>query len=440
MKSYIIAIATLFSVTATHAQDCTHLAVANKEMRLENVKVERAGNFLTLAMDLNLDSLRLPSNTQLVYTPILHTTKGDTPLPEVVVNGRKQQVMYERGYYKGRYAADATVLRRYNGKPQKAHYLATIPMDKSLNTYEVRLHEDLCGCGNREDGTTYTIKKHYLPNLPLVRPQVEAVKIRHLDKRAYIDFPVDQVTLYPNYRRNPAQLDSIISTIIALKADKNLEVSTINIHGYASPESPYDHNAYLATNRAKTLTDFVRQQVNLPASLFTVSSTAEDWDGLVNFIKNSNLEHKSEILAIASDTSLAPDAREARIKQKYADEYKFMLSNWYPALRHSDYHITYKVKPFDVETAKQVIKTQPQLLSEEEMFMVAQTYEPGSKDFNDVMQTAIRLFPNNATANLNTAIVLLNEGKADDAKPYLDKAGNSKEAQQARQAYEELKK
>lgn len=98
------------------------------------------------------------------------------------------------------------------------------------------------------------------------------------------------------------------------------------------------------------------------------------------------------------------------------------------------------MKPFDVETAKQVIKTQPQLLSEEEMFMVAQTYEPGSKDFNDVMQTAIRLFPNNATANLNTAIVLLNEGKADDAKPYLDKAGNSKEAQQARQAYEELKK
>ena len=44
MKSYIIAIATLFSVTATHAQDCTHLAVANNEMRLENVKVERAGS------------------------------------------------------------------------------------------------------------------------------------------------------------------------------------------------------------------------------------------------------------------------------------------------------------------------------------------------------------------------------------------------------------
>lgn len=438
MKSYIIAITTLFSLTAAHAQDCSHLSVANHEMRLENVKVEHTGSFLTVAMDLNLDSLRLPSNTQLVYTPILHTAQGDQPMPEIVVNGRKQQVMYERGYYKGRYATDATVLRRYDGKPQKAHYLATIPVDKNLNTYEVQLHEDLCGCGNREDGTTYTLKKHYLPNLPLVRPQVEAVKIRHLDKRAYIDFPVDQITLYPNYRRNPAQLDSIVSTIIALKADKNLEVSGINIHGYASPESPYDHNAYLAKNRAKTLTEFVRRQVNLPASLFTVSSTPEDWDGLIADIKGSNLEHKDDILRMACDSTIDPDAREWRIKLKYPDEYKFMLATWYPALRHSDYHITYKVKPFDVETAKRIIKTQPELLSEEEMFMVAQTYEPGSKDFNDVMQTAVRLFPNNPTANLNAAIALLNEGKADAAKPFLDKAGTSKAAQQAREVYEKM--
>lgn len=266
------------------------------------------------------------------------------------------------------------------------------------------------------------------------------MKIRHLDKRAYIDFPVDQITLYPDYRRNPEQLDSIVNTINALKADNNLEVSAINIHGYASPESPYEHNAYLAKNRAKTLTEFVRRQVALPASLFSVSSTPEDWDGLISFIKGSNLEHKSDILLMASDSTVAPDAREWRIKLKYPDEYKFMLVTWYPALRHSDYHITYKVKPFDVETAKRLIKTQPQLLSEEEMFMVAQTYEPGSPEFNDVMQTAVRLFPNNPTANLNAAITLLNEGKADEAKPYLDKVGHRPEAQEAWKVYEKLKK
>lgn len=205
------------------------------------------------------------------------------------------------------------------------------------------------------------------------------------------------------------------------------------------PESPYTHNDYLAKNRAKTLTDYVRRMVKLPNSLFTVSSTPEDWDGLIAYIKGSNLEHKSAILAIIDDKSLNPDARELKIKKQYPSQYRFMLDTWYPALRHSDYHITYKVKPFDVEEAKEIIKTKPQQLSQEEMFLVAQTYEPGSKEFNDVMEIAVRMFPENETANLNAAITRLNAGDADGAKSYLDKAGISPNAQNARGVYEMLK-
>ena len=92
-------------------------------------------------------------------------------------------------------------------------------------------------------------------------------------------------------------------------------MSGINIHGYASPESPYTHNDYLAKNRAKTLTEYVRRMVKLPNNLFTVSSTPEDWDGLIAYIKGSNLEHKNAILAIIADKSLNPDARELKIKE-----------------------------------------------------------------------------------------------------------------------------
>lgn len=68
--------------------------------------------------------------------------------------------------------------------------------------------------------------------------------------------------------------------------------------------------------------------------------------------------------------------------------------------------------------------------------MVAQTYEPGSKEFNDVMEIAVRMFPENETANLNAAITRLNAGDADGAKQYLDKAGTSPNA---RGVYEMLK-
>lgn len=362
-------------------------------------------------------------------------------LPEIVINGKRQQIMYERGVGNKHLnlSPKAMVVRRNNKQAQTLKYTASIPVAGVMKNYDLNMHEDLCGCGNLEEGNDFHLRHRRQPQAVFVRPAVEAIKVRHLDKRAYIDFPVNKIELHADYRRNPAQLDSIVRTINALKDDKNLEVSGINIHGYASPESPYSHNDYLAKNRAKTLTDYVRRMVALPTKLFTVSSTAEDWDGLRNYLKDSNLEHKAEILAIANDEKMDPDAREQKIKKLYPSEYRFMLDTWYPALRHSDYRITYKVKPFDVAEAKEIIKTKPQQLSQEEMFLVAQTYEPGSKEFNDVMEIAVRMFPENETANLNAANTRLNAGDADGAKAYLDKAGNSPAAQNARGVYEALK-
>ena len=423
------------------AQNCQEVKLASDKIKVSNVQVAQQNNALSVSMDLNLDSLYLPSNLQLVYTPVFKTRQGDIKMPEIVINGRRQQIMFERGVGKKQLnlSPEALVVRRTNKKVQTVNYSASIPLSGQVKNYDLNMHEDLCGCGNMEEGNDFNLRHRRQPQAVFVRPAVEAVKVRHLDKRAYIDFPVNRIELHADYRRNPAQLDSIVRTINALKDDKNLEVSAINIHGYASPESPYSHNDYLAKNRAKTLTDYVRRMVALPTQLFTVSSTAEDWDGLRNYLKDSNLEHKTEILAIANDEKMNPDAREQKIKKLYPSEYRFMLDTWYPALRHSDYRITYKVKPFDVAEAKEIIKTKPQQLSQEEMFLVAQTYEPGSKEFNDVMEIAVRMFPENETANLNAANTRLNAGDADGAKFYLDKAGNSPEALNARGVYESLK-
>lgn len=439
--TYLLYAAFLMAPATALAQNCQEVKLASDKIKVSNVQVAQQNNALSVSMDLNLDSLYLPSNLQLVYTPVFKTRQGEIKMPEIVINGRRQQIMFERGVGKKQLnlSPEALVVRRTNKKVQTVNYSASIPLSGQVKNYDLNMHEDLCGCGNMEEGNDFNLRHRRQPQAVFVRPAVEAVKVRHLDKRAYIDFPVNRIELHADYRRNPAQLDSIVRTINALKDDKNLEVSAINIHGYASPESPYSHNDYLAKNRAKTLTDYVRRMVALPTQLFTVSSTAEDWDGLRNYLKDSNLEHKTEILAIANDEKMDPDAREQKIKKLYPSEYRFMLDTWYPALRHSDYHITYKVKPFNVAEAKEIIKTKPQQLSQEEMFLVAQTYEPGSKEFNDVMEIAVRMFPENETANLNAANTRLNAGDADGAKFYLDKAGNSPEALNARGVYESLK-
>ena len=409
--------------------------MANRGIGVNGVSVTRAGGNVVLDMTLNLDSLDLPTNTRLVYTPVLKTKTGTVAMPEIVINGRRQQIMYERGDMKGDVDERALVVRRRNGKPQSVDYQGSAPLATSISDYDVEIQEDLCGCGDSINGETYLLKRTRKPLMAFVRPAAEARKERHIDKTAYIDFPVDRIELHADYRRNPSELDSIVNTITMVKEDRNLTISGIDIHGYASPESPYDHNDYLARERAKTLKDYVRNLVNLDDALFSVSHTAENWDGLVTYIRESNLDNKDAILAIIADTKLTPDAREWKIKRDYPKDYRFMLDTWYPALRRSDYRINYTVRPFNVDEAKEIIRTKPQQLSLEEMFLVAQTYEPGSAEFNEVMEVAVRMYPSDETANLNAACTRLNAGDVDGAKPYLDKAGDSPQAVNARAAY-----
>ena len=66
------------------------------------------------------------------------------------------------------------------------------------------------------------------------------------------------------------------------------------------------------------------------------------------------------------------------------------------------------------------------------MFLVANTYKSGSQDFNDVFETAVRMYPNDETANLNAAIIALEKNDLAAAKRFLQKAGASPEAQNAR--------
>ena len=119
-------------------------------------------------------------------------------------------------------------------------------------------------------------------------------------------------------------------------------------------------------------------------------------------------------------------------KDKY-HEYRYLLENCYPALRHSDYTIEYEVKsyidPVDIE---KVLRTAPQNLSLEEFYILAQTYESGSDEFNELFETAVRMYPNDPVANLNAANSAIIKQNYRNALRFLEKSGNIPEAIYAR--------
>ena len=273
----------------------------------------------------------------------------------------------------------------------------------------------------------------YVPQFRLAffQPQAEAVKARSYSGSAFLDFPVNQTVIQRDYRGNSQELDKVIQTISVVREDPNTEISNITIHGYASPEGSYAANSRLAAGRATALKDYVRMLINLPDSLFSVDSTPEDWQGLRRAVEASSLPHAADILDVI-DLDLDPDPKEARIRASWPADYRTMLADIYPSLRHSDYTVSYSVRAFSTDEAREIIKTKPQQLSLNEMFLVAQSYPTGSEEYNSVFQTAVRLYPADETANLNAAIIALNKDRLTDAAHYLERAGQSAQAVNAR--------
>ena len=129
---------------------------------------------------------------------------------------------------------------------------------------------------------------------------------------------------------------------------------------------------------------------------------------------------------------MQPDAKEKALLKKAPQAYHYLLQNVWPSLRRTDYTIEYDVQAFNVEKAREVIKTRPQKLSLQEMYLVAQTYPKGSAEFNNVFDIAVRMFPEDKLANLNAASAAIERGDKVSAEKYLLKAGDSAEANNAR--------
>lgn len=223
-------------------------------------------------------------------------------------------------------------------------------------------------------------------------------------------------------RRNATELAKIMQAIDLVRNDSNVTVSHIAIHGYASPDGSLALNEKLSAERTQALKSWVMSKYQFDEALFTTAHTAEDWEGLVNFLRNNNtLDGREEILNIIATVGDL-DKREARIREEFPSQYRFMLDNWYPFLRHSDYTVGYIVRPFTVEEAKSELKLHPQNLSIDEMFRIAQTYKEGSKEYNEVFLIAVKQNPDHPVANLNAACIALRAGDKTAAAGYLEKA------------------
>ncbi|MBQ9138330.1 MAG: DUF3868 domain-containing protein [Alistipes sp.] len=422
------------------------MAYADVEgVKTQNVRLERNGDYMVVDMNLDMSELNVRSNRAVILTPAIVNGADSVNFSSVGVYGRKRYYYYVRD---GRSTLTGKSEQSYRKakKPDTLLYHSIIPYQKWMEGSQLVLNRSVYGCCNAKVGEQSTAlvddykspvaeKLYYKPTFVYMRPVAEGEKVREIKGSAFIDFPVNQVEIYPEYRSNTAELDKIQQTINSVRNDKDVTIRSLSIKGFASPEGTFDHNTYLAKERTAALKRYVQNLYHFDPSIISTDYEAEDWDGLRRVVESSNLENREAILEIIN-SSREPDRKDWKIRTTYPEQYAHLLKHVYPALRHSDYKVEYSVRSYsDVEEIKRVLAVSPQKLSLEELYLVANSYEQGSEEHNEVFEVAVRMFPEDEIANLNAANSAMEKRDMESAKRYLQRAGNSAEAVYARGIY-----
>lgn len=191
------------------------------------------------------------------------------------------------------------------------------------------------------------------PDTVVVRAEADTVvvirdvdhtrRISRIDGEADIRFVVSRTEIDTTYLGNAEQLASLAELLNRYADDPDVVMMLVTIHGMASPEGPYAKNALLAQGRAQAVVDRLQTEFKLPQQCRLYSTyTAENWEGLKEYVKNDKTlakDVRAAILRIISRAGNLPDTCEKKLQTQYPDVYKHLLRDCFPYLRKTEYHI-----------------------------------------------------------------------------------------------------
>lgn len=396
--------------------------------------LKQKGDSLHMDIDFDMSKLRVPSKRSLTLVPVLKSTNGQNlELPAIVVKGRNQYRQYRRDYAlmnkEQRMLQDAFsyVVLKSDKKMDSLNYVYSVPFATWMLGSELQLNEDLCGCGrNMQELSTELIDTveniapyQVIPFLAYLQPKAEGIKVRDIESECFLDFAVNKTDIRQDFGNNSTELAKISKMVDEIKSDVNLKVTKLTIVGYASPEGSLEVNKKLSEGRAHSLVHYLSSRFDLPSNIYQVQFGGENWDGLIKQVEASDMNYRNEVLDMIKNVGI-DEGREVKLMRlRKGVPYRYMLKEMFPALRKANCRIDYQIKEFSIIEAKEIIKTRPQLLSLNEMYLVANTYEKGSSEFNEIFETATRMYPADETATLNAAASALERNDLISAEKYL---------------------
>jgi len=403
---YIFVLVLLFPALYVGAQGRKY------DIRPEQFQVERIGDDIRMTVNLNLKNLDLPSQQMVTLTPVVRSKDRSQyhEFAPIVITGSTRDKALNRSLEFGNFEfpkAPQLVVKKKDIDSGNLPLVLELPYQEWLHEADLFFVEDVTGCACKEEYKDEMRIPGILPalfipeyKLSYATPPVEKVKVRDETYSARINFELNKYQILYNYKNNAEVLDEVDRIINELRNDANLTITDFTITGYASPEGVPAHNMKLSENRARSFVSYLMNKYTINAAMIKTDWKGEDWEGLRKVVEGLSLDNKNEVLAVLDEPDVM--TRKNRLRQLNGGEtYRMLLQDYYPPLRRNEYTISYIAKPFSIDEAKQTIKTKPQHLSENEIFLVANTYPNKSREFKETFDVAARLYPNNPYTQTN---------------------------------------
>ena len=408
----------------------THSQAQNRPtsngLQIDNISMQHINNRLEVDFAILIDGVKIRSNQALCITPYVTNGNEMVQLPAVYIDGRRRHIMHERNK-SDMVESVNTYIRHRKDEMQEIDYETDIPFESWMSKSELILREECISCHDlpltealipvailNEQNTNIpssssATEMAYKPQLAYITPHnTPSEETQSID----IFFPVNKSTINASFMDNTAQIDKLNNHL------KQGGIKSIHLMGYASPEGPYTFNENLAAKRAaavkKHLDDSsISKDINI-----TTDSSPANWCEVKRLLSESCIENYLKIIDIIDDNTIALADKNKTIKAKYPVAYDFMLRTWYPKLRKTEISFD-GLTNMTIDQAKAQLKEDPSKLSLEDIYMIALTYDKGSKEWEDIIIIAVNTYPQSPEARINAANVAMANGDYTQAAAYL---------------------
>ncbi|MCC8088644.1 MAG: DUF3868 domain-containing protein [Rikenellaceae bacterium] len=429
-KLYLI----ILFLTAINAAALSQYRIGG--VTIEPIALQENGDSLLLKMDIRIDGKSLNNCQSWTIMPSLVTPDSVyvMDMPYALINGKRKAQLFKRKvkFENERLLANLPYLQvdKKADKDVTISYLFEAPYEYWMDSASLHINQILTSCADKEqwfvlEGIALVDLTPYTPYdlntlVNFITPEKET-KTLHLEGSAYLDFQVGKSVILPDFRRNPQELAKIDEVLNRVQGDTDFEISGMYVTGYASPEGSWESNNTLSKNRAEALKLYIRNKFSIPDLLFKVDNVAEDWDGLLAQLQQSEMDGKYRVLEIINSTS-DYDARERQLRVLDGGRpFRYMLNEMFPSLRRVEYKVEFTVKEYSLEEAEAIMDKNPEQLNQYELFILAQSYPENSPERSNIYGVIQLMFPDDIVANVNSAALMLQRGDLVNAKRYLDK-------------------